>query len=252
MIFLDKLCEQEPMTRQLTEGCRVLRIHSDVLQLVKMLMDNDEDERKLAGAAPYIFFPSNNTWIEWQDERGHLGFYFYGPGNSVTDGQGFLTIQDYKEERPAMTLPMRYGVPQYMLEANPAPSTDLQTRIAFGQTTAMVKPLIFAMLAMINSPKVVRATEIDVSRINKKRQALGRYCFHPHHEVRLDIDKRVVKTVTGHGDGASKALHFVRAHLRFIPTMGQYVLVQPHWRGDPALGIRDTHYRVDRKNSKWP
>lgn len=245
MIFLDQLCEQEPATRQLTEGSRVLRVHRDVLDLAKLLV---EEEAKLAAAAPFIFFPAIDSWIEWEDEQGKLGFYFHGKQESVTEGFGFLTVQRHDEDNPVM-LPLSFDTPGYRLEANPAPSTTFQQRLTFGAAAVQVKPVVFAILALINSPKLIRQRPIDVSRINKKRASLGRYCFHPHHEVRLDVDKRIISTVSGSGDGTSRALHFVRTHLRF--RRGQYELVRPHWRGDPAMGIRDASYRIDRKNSKW-
>lgn len=247
MIFLDDLCQQESMFQKLTEGARKMVVHPDVIELAGAIV---HDEAKLKAAAPYIFFPAYDTWLEWRDERGKIGMYFHGPGESVTDGQGIMTMQDHGDPESGVLIPLQFHLPQYDVKALPSPTTPLATRIQFEEAAGKLKPIVYAILAMINSPKLIRTTPVDVSRINKRREALGRYSFHPHHEVRLDIDKRIIKTTAGHGDGASKCLHFVRTHLRLV--QGQYILVRPHWRGDPALGIRDTHYRVDRKNSKWP
>lgn len=95
----------------------------------------------------------------------------------------------------------------------------------------------------------MKKTYVDQAKINRKRQGRGRYTFHPHHAVKLDIDKEIIKTVAGSGAGGSKALHMVRAHLRLVGD--RYVLISPHWRGDPQIGIRRTTYEAERRTSKW-
>lgn len=260
MTFLDKLRSLESSDRagelvsgKQIEGIRVFKIHNDVIQTAKNLADEDDKSGKLERAAPQIFFPFDNTWIEWQDEVGHLGFHFKGYDGSHTEGKGFLAMMGHRYTLLGpMCQELRFDTRNYELEAILPPDTDFKARVDAGVLAARVKPLLFAILALINSPKVVKQTPIDVSRINKQRQARGRYTFHPHHEVRLNIDKQTVTTTAGHGNGASKALHPVKAHLRLIPHLGKYVMVKSHWRGDAALGIRNTSYVVDRQNSRWP
>jgi hypothetical protein len=251
MIFLDKLCEQLPQTRQLVEGCRCLRVHNDVIDLAGGIV---HDAAKLEAAAPYIFLPAVDTWIEWQDQgAGNIGMFFGGVGESVTMGRGFFAAHRFKDpEDSGDMLLFNYDLETYQINHLPHPEMDMHDRAIHAKATAELKPIIFAILALINSPKIIRSKEIDITRLNKKRASLGRYTFHPHHEVRLNVDKRVISTVKGESDGASKCLHFVRTHLRFVPSQGGYTMVQPHWRGDPALGIRDTHYYADRQNSRWP
>jgi hypothetical protein len=250
MIFLDKLCEQLPQTRQLVEGARCLRVHNDVIELAGGIVHEPE---KLAAAAPYIFLPAVDTWMEWEDEVGNIGLFFGGKGESVTMGRGFFAVQKHQDPTDqGDMLIFNYDLESYQINHLPHPTMDMSDRLIHAQATSQLKPIIFAVLALINSPKIIRTREIDITRLNKKRASLGRYTFHPHHEVRLNVDKRSITTVKGEGDGASKCLHFVRTHLRFVPTQGGYTLVHPHWRGDPALGIRDTHYYADRQNSRWP
>ena len=96
---------------------------------------------------------------------------------------------------------------------------------------------------------------MDVSKLNTRRLKRGKYPYHPHHEVRLNIDKHEFQITEGQGDGPERALHFVRAHLRFLvhPRYKNVsvVLVPPHWRGNPELGIMNTRYAVERTKSKW-
>jgi hypothetical protein len=260
MIFLDDITAIDPKMRFVMEDVRSLRIHPDVMSLATHLAI---DEDKLRGAAPYVFMPAYRTWIEWEDQVGKMGFFFDGEARSVTNGFGMWASMKHDDAEPVL-ISSAFNVPGFELTFAPQLGIDpsrfergfiteqqftLDQRITVQQSLTTLKPMVWAVLALINSPKIIRRREVDVRRINKRRQALGRYTFHPHHEVRLNVDKRIIETVTGTGDGASRALHFVRTHLRF--RLGQYELVSPHWRGDPALGIKDTHYAVDRQNSKW-
>jgi hypothetical protein len=258
MTYLDKICERYPITRNLVEGCRVLRVHNDVIALADGIV---HDDNKLKAAAPYIFAPAERTWIEWEDERGKIAMFLDGIRGSVQQGRGIFMSEEHSDPETHVMVSFTYDLAAFVMEPLAIPATmtednmDFVSLMSYNQVSAtallQLKPIVFAILALINSPKIIRSKEIDLTRLNKKRVSMGRYTFHPHHEVRLNVDKRVITTVKGESDGASKCLHFVRTHLRFVPTQGGYTLVHPHWRGDPALGIRDTHYYADRQNSRW-
>lgn len=284
MIFLDDIKELSSTMSFSLEDLRCLRIHRDVVELAQALAS---DPDKLRGAAPFIFMPAHRTWIEWEDHNTKFGFMFDGERTptkerSVTAGFGLFCLNpmDGTKREPIM-MGTEFDIPDYKLMTAPTMGLTLERALAVSSKSGMshaqvlemwekttklsttahsmtmvnilteMKPSVWAILALINSPKIIRQIEVDTSRINRKREAMGRYTFHPHHEVRLNVDKHVISTVTGEGEGSSKCLHFVRTHLRFVPSQGNYTLVTPHWRGDPALGIRDTHYRADRQNSRW-
>lgn len=268
MIYLDDLTEWSPQMRPVFDDARRVRVHKDVMALAYSLAI---DAKKLEAASRFIFFPSEKTWIEWEDDQGKMGMFFEGHQASVTEGLGFWAHSRHGTD--PQVVPCFVDTPRYALAFKPEQHRQLLLKKAEGNVGATnkvrdafkdmtfesqmkiqgsfdtVKPVIWAVLALINSPKIIRQHPIDQSKLNKRRQALGRYTFHPHHEVRLNVDKHIIDTASGETDGASRCLHFVRAFLRF--RLGQYELVRPHWRGDPALGIRDTHYAVDRQNSKW-
>lgn len=86
MIFADKLSEYHQPTRELIQHSRKLRVHPDVIELAGPLAT---DEDKLRKAAPYIFWPDYDSWIEWTDDRGHIALHFYGR-DSVKQGRGFF------------------------------------------------------------------------------------------------------------------------------------------------------------------
>jgi hypothetical protein len=282
MIFFDDIKGLSQLMSVTMEETRCLRVHHDVMKLADALAS---DPDKLKSAAPFIFMPAYRTWVEWEAHGGKFGIFFDGDQRpngeqSVTKGFGIFAMkQDGKQDEPTM-LPIEFDITAYKLVVaptmgmtfertmkasikagmSPAEALDKwqKTQLShdaiqsMSQILSLMKPSVWAVMALINSPKIIRKVAVDVSRINKRREALGRYTFHPHHEVRLNVDKHIIKTVAGSGDGSSKCLHFVRTHLRFVPTQGNYTLVHPHWRGDPALGIRDTHYYADRQNSRWP
>ena len=109
---------------------------------------------------------------------------------------------------------------------------------------------IYALLAMINTPRVIgRTTHQPHAGLQRKiaaaRSMPGKYPLHAWHELKLEVRPPRDETaneprqtiLTG-----GKALHFVRAHYRI--QNGRLVQVSSHWKGDPALGIKQTRYRV--------
>jgi hypothetical protein len=57
---------------------------------------------------------------------------------------------------------------------------------------------------------------------------------------------RVEPASEGHLTG-EKCLHFVRTFLRV--RMGQLEYVDAHWRGNPALGMKRSRYRLEEGDS---
>jgi hypothetical protein len=111
-------------------------------------------------------------------------------------------------------------------------------------------PQLVALLAMINTPRVVgRRQHMPHAGLQKAlaraRQMVGKSPLRAWSEIVLEVtppdlhhdeDPRELRL------SGAKALHFVRAHLRI--RLGHLELVSSHWRGDPALGIKQTRYRV--------
>lgn len=259
MIFLDSLKQHEDFGRvieKVTDGSTVMRVHRDVYKLAAKLAE--EDKAKLLKAGKLLFAPDYSTWLDIDTGDGQIGFYFQGRGESVTQGDTLLLMQKQGDEHPLL-LPSALDIPSGDLSLGFSPasvkrlpfkpaSLDVDP-ILGGRLLSTITPLILAILALVNSPKIVKKTYIDQAKINRKREGRGRYTFHPHHAVKLDIDKEIIKTTGGIGTGASKALHMVRAHLRLVSD--RYVLVSPHWRGDPQIGVRRTTYEAERHNSRW-
>lgn len=111
------------------------------------------------------------------------------------------------------------------------------------------KDLIYAYLALINTPRVIgRRQHMPHAGLQRKlaaaRGMVGKFPLHAWSEIVLEVTPPVVdegEHIAGLTGG--KALHFCRAHLRI--RLGKLELVSAHWRGDPALGIKQSRYRVE-------
>jgi hypothetical protein len=113
---------------------------------------------------------------------------------------------------------------------------------------------LYALLAMINTPRVILRQIHQPHRGLQRqlRRAMGAE-LNVWHEIRLEVrpptetqDSTDVPVFSGH-----RARHFVRCHLRI--RLGALELVSAHWRGDPALGVRQASYSVvPPKDGVWP
>lgn len=109
--------------------------------------------------------------------------------------------------------------------------------------------LIYAFLAMINTPRVVgRRQHMPHAGLQRKLAKsfgmVGKFPLRAWTEILLDVRPPQIDGGADHEARLSgrKALHFCRSHLRI--KMGRLELVRAHWRGDPALGIKRSRYKV--------
>lgn len=110
--------------------------------------------------------------------------------------------------------------------------------------------LVLAMLAIINTPKIVGRQQFWPHRGLERdliRNSHGKYPLHAWHVLKLRVSKPPEiddgEPHEAHLTGR-RALHFCRSHLRV--RLGQIEFVTSHWRGDAALGIKQTRYDVVR------
>lgn len=103
------------------------------------------------------------------------------------------------------------------------------------------------VLDLINTPGLIGLRQHDPHRgLARKLYAArsGSYPLQGWSEVVLKHQTRIADD-TEHHTGATfhKCLHFVRSHLRHYRD-GKVTVIPAHWRGDPALGIKRTRYRL--------
>lgn len=192
------------------------------------------------------FLPAPRTWIEWTEGAGRCGALLEAqegdPAASVTWA---VTLFEDRRVRVAadrgwLTLGKQAGL----------------NGIAFADERqdqwkrAVADARIYALLAMINTPRVIgRTTHQPHAGLQRKiaaaRSMPGKYPLHAWHELKLEVQPP--RDESGHEPRQTiltggKALHFVRAYVRL--QRGRIVVVSSHWKGDPALGIKRTRYRV--------
>lgn len=104
-------------------------------------------------------------------------------------------------------------------------------------------------LALINSPRIIgrrqHTPHRGLERKLTKRFGVGAFPLRGWTEIKLEIcppeDFSDRDSAEAHLTG-QKALHFCRAHLRI--RRGNLEVVRGHWRGDAALGIKRSRYRL--------
>jgi hypothetical protein len=102
-------------------------------------------------------------------------------------------------------------------------------------------------LDLINTPGLVGLRQHDPHRGFARRLAAyrsGSYPLRGWSEIVLKHQTRIAEEAEHHtGATFHKCLHFVRSHLRHYRD-GKVTVIPAHWRGDPALGIKRTRYRL--------
>jgi hypothetical protein len=198
------------------------------------------------------FLPAPYTWIEfeWKDvercgwllvDNDHEGPFQkpYYPG-WITAIRCTETESDFM-----MSFPKRGDPTECIMHGDGAMTED--ERI----TTGIFLGLVIANLALINTPKIIgRTTHLPHRRLEKELARAfkkpGKYPLQAWHEIKLHV--AVPPEFKGDFKEAHltgmRALHFCRAHLRI--RLGQVEFVSWHWRGNPAMGIKQTRYLVTK------
>lgn len=190
------------------------------------------------------FLPAPKTWIE-----------YIGSPNEPTVRIGLLleefeslalcTISSASPERGLRSLAEQMVLAlhtrdDFAVKKNP----DLEPLVPEGwQTTTLFR--IYAALAAINSPKVIGRIIHPPHKTLVRQFAIGKFPLHGWTEIKLLVNKPAdvddglphEARLTGR-----RALHFCRAHIRV--RLGVLEYVRSHWRGDPAIGIKQTRYTV--------
>lgn len=219
----------------------------EVTQILPLMQD-------MADAAPpaeffdgRIFLPAPKTWIEANSD-GRVGILLdEGPNKCAAtawifrdDGIALLghidlkfpQIEPIKQDSP---LSVRW----------PLSHLDLSDEDA----AAYLATCHYA-LAVINSPKIIgRRQHMPHKGLEKRLRdqlgPVGKYPLHAWQEIVLEAKPTFVdesgQVHEAHLTGR-KCLHFCRAHVRIRD--GKMEIVNSHWRGDPALGIKRSRYKV--------
>lgn len=212
----------------------------DVSDVYDLAYNLSKDVERIANVPLTSFLPAQRTWIEHAKAGTRFAFLL------DESAPGRVTMSQY----------VYGGSDDYLGVFCEEEAFDL----ACGETADgrrwSSKPenwsshfLVPAFLILINSPKVIgRRQHMPHRGLEKKLAAahgVGKYPLHAWSEIKLQVFKPVEiddgEPHEAHLTGR-RALHFCRAHIRV--RLGQLEFVSAHWRGDAAIGIKQTRYLV--------
>lgn len=191
------------------------------------------------------FLPAPKTWIEWKNgSNGRVGFLLEDKQNYALVTPVVMSNDKFFSDRDSFGLPFQgSGEIGTILTSQ---TMDPAKVAMYGRIAAT----LIGALAFINTPKIIgRRQHMPNKGLEKKivkdRTTPNVFPLHAWTEVILKITPPInmaEKASTEAHLTGQKALHFCRAHLRI--QYGKLVVVKAHWRGDSALGIIQTRYKV--------
>lgn len=234
-----------PMLAELSE---MMKARFGDPQLIRRLIDVPKGASEMIGAL--AFLPAPKTWIEYLNPAiGRIGFLLKeDPSSKAASVDAFL-------EDCAFNLGVISTVSDdYMVSEHPYPARIHHDsgRVTEGRKETIKDALIASthmFLMIINSPRIIGRRQVMPSAALERRltSAFGSGSFPLR--AWTDIELKVTKPIEiddgepheAHLTG-KRALHFCRKHIRC--RNGRLEYVSAHWRGDPAIGIKQSRYKV--------
>jgi hypothetical protein len=193
-----------------------------------------DDQGNLTGLldSDLDFLPAPATWVEWKDKTGTRVGVMLNDSAAGRCGRAFFQ----KSGRPAVfgSAGMLKNLPE---------GAAIIGEIFDALMTAQ------GMLVLINLPRVIGRVQHQPHaglqrELARNKKLIGSFPLNVWTELKLEV-----RPPKREGDAAhetqltgEKALEFVRRHLRF--QNGKWVWVRWHFRGNPALGIRQRKYTL--------
>lgn len=208
-------------------SCTILQSADQIEVELNSDFEDDRGEFKNKNALPSVDQLTNDA-------------YRLGLQNGLLDakGEGFDAAVKWEKAKKEM---LEFGM------------RSLQQRVDELEMAAEVVGLAnhiiaFSVLAidLINTPGVLGMRQHQPHAGLARRMAklgVGRFPLRAWSEVTVRTSTKIVDSEFESGPSFHKCLHFVRAHKRHYKD-GGISLVKAHWRGDPALGIKRTRYKV--------
>lgn len=253
-----------PLTKRTFEdNCGLLGelggVHSfEVTEVWSIAVDLAENATKCATSMGHFdlmevqtFLPAPRTWIERIDEQGTREAFLLVQEASQATATVYLAAGDKNEFFSLGSTGGLWLEPSTTDLRHPDWKTVLPTEAdkdvpfaAWGMTF-----IVYSLLAIINTPRLIgrkqhmphRALERALTR----GLGVGRFPLGAWTELKLSTSAHLRDAGSEENEAhltGRKCLHFCRAHLRV--RNGRLEMVKSHWRGDPALGIKRTRYKV--------
>lgn len=216
----------------------------------KVLSESDIKPEQSEFIGQLVFLPAPKTWIEYKHSsvwRIGLLVEEFGPTGRVTlftektaGTAGLISlVSDDWEVPPGLHI----AIPQVLKdEFRQLGKTDTEALSSFLKVA-------HTCLILINSPKIIGRRQImpnaGLERRLTKGLGVGNFPLHAWTEIKLHVTKPIEiddgEPHEAHLTGR-RALHFCRKHIRI--RFGKLEYVSAHWRGDPAIGIKQSRYAV--------
>lgn len=215
----------------------------------------------ITDAAPFLFWPAATTWIEatlrgdgilWSNCTIRFGLLFMsGDESNITSGR-LLIFHEATDPGTPNGITLHEFVcdlqkPTFLVETltSQAHTTDVDgvsAKNIIRMNAEYAMRIVAATLALLCSRRIYTTKNVDFDRLNRRREARGRWPLLAYKEVRISItgDPPIVTSATGRQ--GQRPLHFVRSFLRL--RLGRFEIVHPHWRGNGALGIKRPAYVI--------
>lgn len=191
------------------------------------------------------FLPAPRTWIEFFNQvyNSRVALHL-----SEGDGCSSVIFVGPKWAGPLGEISTKDGTVRYFGHGLPVPETGIG-RLDAGEVAGAFLALGQMLLALINAPKIIgRKQHLPNRKIEREitsKFGKGSFPVNGWTEIKLSVSKPTEiddgEPHEAHLTG-KRALHFCRAHLRVRNSKLEYVT--SHWRGDPAIGIKQSRYKV--------
>lgn len=187
------------------------------------------------------FAPAPRFWIEYRSTDG-LRWAWHAEQHNQGDPQGWVTFR--------LCGMMQSGTAAELGEPFDIRLSDFAAKLPKGNEYPNYVGMIYAALVIINSPRIVGRKQHMPHRGLERRMAnakamIGKFPLRAWTEIKIkvsDIGKRADGSIQEAHYTGERCLHFCRAHLRV--RLGRLEIVKAHERGNPALGIKRTRYRL--------
>lgn len=196
------------------------------------------------------FLPAPKTWVEFKrlnGERMSLLAEEYHKDKEIT--QVTLFWDDFAQPLGTVHLPTcTYDVPDVQMIVPQTLIDDFKRNgIDPSYAPSGMLSMLQGFLTLINTPKIIGRRQnmphVGLERNLVKKFGAGKFPLHAWTEIKLEVTKPIEiddgEPHEAHLTGR-RALHFCRAHLRI--QSGKLVYVSSHWRGDAAIGIKQSRY----------
>lgn len=238
---------------------------SEIISLARELAQQD----CVPAGGNLAFLPADMTWLEFRD----LSWLPGAPALVAGAALALRQVGDHAEVYSCIRtkaalfagnmhligrIPLK-GAPDLGSSVEVYHSADLPAP----SPLAGLAPVIYALLALINSPRVVgRVTRLPHAGLQRRLAAAkgiaGKFPLNATTEMRLHVGEAVIEDDVERTAWLSgeRALHYCRAHLRIVGGVvvhigrkrivlgGKGVQVVGHWRGNAANGMRRTRYKM--------